>query len=145
MSDGPFEEAVAAWTAHFEADLDAAKALMDQVGRSGNLPDRAKQLGLSVALTPREYRCKHYDDARYCPYCVLDKGPEADLERERELQAELKEKNEYLRREQEELRRQSEAIEFQAAEIERLRRELEGVQARISRRGAKRRRPPWRA
>jgi DNA repair exonuclease SbcCD ATPase subunit len=89
MGDRTFEEAVIAWTSHFEADLDAAKALRDEVRRSGGLPDRAKELGMTIALTPRRHRCKHYEDSRYCPYCAQEKHAEAESEKERkQLQAE---------------------------------------------------------
>jgi hypothetical protein len=163
MNDPSFEEAVAAWTAHFEADLGAAEALRDQVSRSGDLADRAKQLGMSVALTPREYRCKHHDDSRYCPYCALDESAGAELDKEpkkepkqpkaqqpkkerkkqpRQPEAELRSEREKLQAElrgkNEKIRRQAEAIEFQSGEIERLRRDLENLQAQIATKGAKR-------
>ena len=142
MNASSFDQAVAAWTAHFEADLDAARTLIEQVRRSGELPDRAKQLGLNLAVTPREYRCRHYDDVRYCPYCALEKGPEADLERKRGLEAELIERIKHVRREEEAARRWMEAVEAEHGEIDRLRRELEEVNARIARRGANPRKRP---
>jgi hypothetical protein len=141
MSDPSFEEAVAAWTAHFEADLGAAEALRDQVSRSGDLADRAKQLGMSVALTPREYRCKHHDDSRYCPYCALDESAEAEPDKEPKKEPEQpkaqqpkRERKKQPRQPQAELRAERKKLQAEIkAEREKLQAELRGKDEKIRR------------
>ena len=53
-----------------------ALAARQELATTGRL-ERTKQLGLSVALTPAEFRCEHHGDYRYCPSC----GGESEEER----------------------------------------------------------------
>jgi len=61
------------WATYFEGNRGAAIAYRDEIQRNGRPRDpdcQAKQLGLSIALTPFEHRCEHYGDSRYCPFCL---------------------------------------------------------------------------
>ena len=60
-------EAVAAWTLHYEADTDAARARAQELRKS--LPDgrRAELLGACLALTPAQDRCEHWGTAKPAP------------------------------------------------------------------------------
>ncbi|HEY6777351.1 MAG TPA: hypothetical protein VI122_12665 [Thermoleophilaceae bacterium] len=109
---------MAAWTAYFQEHGDDALAFRDELKSLGMRPPeglQAKQLGLSVALTPPAFRCGHYGDTRFCQQCGVEpaqnvKGPEDELE----------EKTEAAKRQSEVIRNQSDAIDRQSAEIRRL-------------------------
>jgi hypothetical protein len=66
-------QAVAAWTLHYEANPDAAKARLADM-RAHGVPEghTAEKLGASQALTPREHRCAHWGDDRYCTQCMTE-------------------------------------------------------------------------
>jgi hypothetical protein len=72
-------EAVAAWTLHYEANPGAAKARLADM-RANGVPEghTAEKLGAFLALTPREHRCAHWGDDRYCSQCVTEKWAEED-------------------------------------------------------------------
>jgi hypothetical protein len=67
-----FPEAIAAWTLHYEADLDAARNRAVELRK--HVPDdrRAELAGACLALTPAEHRCAHYGDRRNCAQCLTD-------------------------------------------------------------------------
>jgi hypothetical protein len=67
----------------FRGDPQAAEAAHRRLTSGGQLRQE-EQLGLSVALTPAEFRCGHYGDSRVCPYCAGDRAREVREERRRE-------------------------------------------------------------
>ena len=62
---------VARWARLFESQPEFAQYQRQELSANGSLPDAPfMQLGLSVALTPEEYRCSHFGDTRICPQCL---------------------------------------------------------------------------
>ena len=58
-------------------------AARQELATKGRL-EAVRQLALSLALTPAEFRCEHYGDYRYCASC----GGESQAERlQRKLSA----------------------------------------------------------
>jgi hypothetical protein len=109
MSDA--ETAIAAWTTYFESNPDAARAAHEELSNGGQL-GREEQLGLSWALTPRGFRCRHYGDERYCPSCGGDRVRARHEERQqaREGRADSEELEGRLQAASEALERQSAAL-----------------------------------
>jgi len=123
---------IAHWTAVFEADPAATVAAKAELQATGRLDDHPyKQLGLSAALTPVEYRCPHFGDARYCPSCASDQ-----VEQERKEQsaaASTRADRAQIEDQAETIRKQSKGLAAQSAEIERLRRIEEALRNRVER------------
>ena len=71
---GTRAEAVAAWTLHFEANTAAARERILHMQAHG-IPEghQAELRGASLALTPPENRCVHWDDKTYCVQCLTAK------------------------------------------------------------------------
>jgi hypothetical protein len=123
---------IAHWTAVFEADPAVAVAARAELRSTGRLADHPyKQLGLSAALTPVEYRCPHFGDARYCPSCV---GDQVEREREeRSAAASARSDRAGIEDQAETIRKQSKGLAAQGAEIERLRRVEGALRSRVER------------
>jgi hypothetical protein len=70
---GTHGEAIAAWTAHYEADTAKALERVAQL-RQHRIPGghHAELLGASLALTPPENRCVHWGDRTNCAQCLTD-------------------------------------------------------------------------
>jgi hypothetical protein len=105
-------EAVAGWARWFEENWQEALEFRGELAANGmQVPEAlyAKQLGLSVALTPVAYRCAHFGDTRVCPWCAPEPVPAEDGEVGR-LQARLEEKNATIKRQSAAMHRQSAAI-----------------------------------
>jgi hypothetical protein len=124
-----FEVAVAAWAQYFEENGDDALAFRDELKALGVTPEglRAKQLGLSVALTPPGFRCAHYGDTRFCVQCGAEPAQENVG-----LRGELDEKAATAERQSEVIRNQSDAIDRQSAEIRRLQLREQQLLARLA-------------
>jgi hypothetical protein len=78
-------EAIAAWTAHYEADLGAARARILHMNKHG-IPEGhiAERVGAAIALTPHENRCEHYGDRTNCVQCFTERRATEAAEREAE-------------------------------------------------------------
>ena len=91
-------EAIAAWTAHYEANLVAARDRLAHMAKHGTPEGHiAERAGAAIALTPRENRCEHYGDRTNCVQCLTERRATEAAERE----AERNEQREQRRREAE--------------------------------------------
>jgi len=89
-------EAIAAWTAHYEGNLAAARDRLAHMAKHGTPEGHiAERAGAAIALTPRENRCEHYGDRTYCVQCLTERRATARAERE----AEREQRREQERRE----------------------------------------------
>jgi hypothetical protein len=128
-------EAVAAWTLHYEADLDGAVRRAAEMREHG-IPDGhvGEWLGANLALTSAEHRCEHFGDDRNCPHCHRERR-QADREASRERRGD----KDRLKEQSDTIERQSEALERQSAEIRRLKNEKVRLQQQMAARRPRRR------
>jgi hypothetical protein len=84
---GSLAEAVASWVLYYEANQAAARSRLDDM-RANGVPDghTGEKLGAFLALTPREHRCEHYGDDRWCTQCQIAQW-DAEAEAKREQRA----------------------------------------------------------
>lgn len=123
------DEAVDAWASYFQENPDAARAAHRKLSSGGRL-GQGEQLGLSVALTPRPFRCSHYGDERYCPTC-LGEQLEAETQARRAGRDEDSLRD-TLRHQSGVIDSQSDALGRQAAEIRRLKLREQQLLARLA-------------
>ena len=107
---------VMAWAAHYEANMAEALEARQELCE-GRPIGAVKQLVLSVALTPVEFRCGHYGDVRICPQCQWEEeNGEVKQPRHR-----VGEQRATIERQSAALESQSHAMDRQSAEVRRLR------------------------
>jgi hypothetical protein len=77
-------EAIAAWTIHYEANPQAARARLQHMAKHGTPNGHiAERVGAGLALTPHQYRCEHWGDTRNCVQCLTEQwAAEAEAKRQ---------------------------------------------------------------